>query len=295
MPFITDCNTVSLLNIALRLCVNTSHTAYQTCKSVFFTLTTVLLACTLVATPTSAPATERANQPAPSGPSNEFHLARMVFNVNDENYWHPPGRPWWRIDWPEAELHLLNGVDRFTHIDTSTDSTHVSLTDEALFDYPFLFAQQVGRWSLSQQEIQRLGDYLQRGGFLLVDDFHGPQQWRTFTDVINQALPGHRIEPLLPDTALMHILYPMNQLTQIPGRRHLVGLDNRGEAIVRMPHSPQRWMGIFDKKGRLNVAINFNMDMGDAWEHANDPSYPNAMTSLAYRYGINYIVYSLTH
>ena len=295
MPLTTEKNTVSIFAMAKNLSANSVHSVCRRHLSAILTTVAIFTVSLFATAPYPADASERINQPQESGPSNEFHLARMVFNVNAENFWHPPGRPWWRIDWPEAELHLLDGVDRFTRIDTSRDSTHVSLNDDALFDYPFLLAQQVGRWSLSQQEIQRLGDYLQRGGFLLVDDFHGPAQWRTFTDVIKQALPEHRIEALLPDTALMHILYPMNQLTQIPGHRHLVGLDKNGQAVVRMPYSPQRWMGIFDKKGRLSVAINFNMDMGDAWEHANDPSYPNAMTSLAYRYGINYIVYSLTH
>jgi len=109
------------------------------------------------------------------------------------------------------------------------------------------------------------------------------------------ALPGHRIESIQPGDMLMQIHYDIDQATQIPGRRHIVGRRADGETIVRMPYTPQRWRGIYDESGQLMVVINFNMDMGDAWEHADDPFYPNSMTSMAYRYGINYVVYALTH
>jgi hypothetical protein len=93
---------------------------------------------------------------------------------------------------------------------------------------------------------------------------------------------------------LLHILYDLDQRTQIPGRRHLYrGAD--GQIHAELPGGPPRWRGIYDEQGRLMVAINYNMDMGDAWEHADDPVYPEPMTALAYRFGINYIVYAMTH
>ena len=92
---------------------------------------------------------------------------------------------------------------------------------------------------------------------------------------------------------LLHVLYELEQRTQIPGRRHLY--SNGSGVDVHMPHSPPQWRGIYDEHQRLMVAINFNMDIGDAWEHADDPVYPLAMTSLAYRFGINYLIYAMTH
>jgi len=88
------------------------------------------------------------NPPLSDGPANEFHLARLVFDVNAQHGW-GPGRPWWRIDWPEAEFHFLNGLERYTVIDHANDSVHIQLNDDALFDYPWLFAQQAGRWHIS--------------------------------------------------------------------------------------------------------------------------------------------------
>ena len=234
------------------------------------------------------------NFPDPDGPQDEFHMARLVFQPNAYSQWHPPGRPWWRIDWPEAEQHFIGGLQRYTRLNVAADSAHLQLNDDAIFDYPWLFAQQVGRWQLSFNEARRLGEYLNRGGFLVVDDFHGPEQWQVFKDVMDVALPEHDIIALDDSDALMQIHYELDGLIQIPGRRHIVGWS-ADKAIVDMPFSPQRWLGIYDNEGRLSVAINFNMDMGDAWEHADDPYYPQAMTSLAYRFGINYIIYALTH
>lgn len=233
------------------------------------------------------------NPPLASGPLNELHMARLVFAHGPHSNW-GPGRPWWRIDWPSAEYFFTSGLQRYTLIDTSGDSVHVSLLDDSVFDYPWLFAQQVGRWQLSTQETAALREYLLRGGFLVVDDFHGPDEWDQFESVIKRVLPEFDISDLSASDALMNVLYELDQRTQIPGRRHLRG-GAGGQVTVDMPHSPARWRGIHDSEGRLMVAVNFNMDMGDAWEHADDPVYPVPMTSLAYRFGINYVVYALTH
>ena len=110
-----------------------------------------------------------------------------------------------------------------------------------------------------------------------------------------RVMPRARVTDIAPDDPLLHVLYELDQRTQIPGRRHLVGTDGAGGVRVRMPGGPPRWRALRDADGRLAVAINHNMDMGDAWEHADDPAYPVPMTSLAYRFGINYLLYALTH
>lgn len=229
-----------------------------------------------------------------TGPDNELHLARLVFETNNKHGW-GPGRPWWRIDWPEAEMHFIRGLQRYTLIDAAPDSVHVELEDEALFDHPMLFAQQVGRWHLSDHQTNRLGEYLNRGGFLLADDLHGPDDWETFLTVMQRALPGHSVNKILPDDSVMAVLYQLDQRTQIPGKRHIRFSDGKGNVDIQMPYSPPQWLGIEDSKGRLMVAINYNMDMGDSWEHANDPDYPLPMTTLGYQLGINYVVYALSH
>ena len=234
----------------------------------------------------------QASQVSANSKKHELKIARLIFEHNAMNHW-GPGRPWWAIDWPEAEAHFTDGVSRYTNIDIADDSEHVRLTDDNLFDYPWLFAQQVGRWHLSTAEKDRLREYLRRGGFLVVDDFHGPRQWQIFLDVIDYVVGSRQITELNPDEPIMHVLYSLDSTTQIPGRRHL--LPGSGGVSVNMPHSPSRFRGVYDEAGRLMIIINFNSDMGDAWEHADDPVYPVPMTATAYRFGINYLVYALTH
>ena len=171
------------------------------------------------------------------------------------------------------------------------DSHHIQLTDDALFDHPWLFAQQVGQgqWNPTPEEAARLREYLLKGGFLVIDDFHNNQEWEIMSSAMRKVLPDYPIVTLDPDSdEVFHVLYDLDALTQIPGDRHVRG------GQVRM-EGPPRWAGIYDKEARMMVAINFNMDMGDAWEHADDPHYPEPMTALAYRFGINYLIYAMTH
>ncbi len=226
-------------------------------------------------------------------PENELHIARLIYQHHAYSSW-GPGRPWWSIDWPEAEEHFTDGVTRYTNIQIAPDSRHIVPTDNALFDYPWLFVQQVGRWSLSKDEKKQLREYLQRGGFMVVDDFHGPAQWDVFLDVIRDIVGDREIVDIAPSDQLMNVLYTLDLSIQIPGRRHLHA-NSGGQSIVNMPHSPSHFRGIYDDDGRLMVVINFNMDMGDAWEHADDPVYPVPMTATAYRFGINYVIYAMTH
>ena len=100
---------------------------------------------------------------------------------------------------------------------------------------------------------------------------------------MQRVFPYRSIVDLPDDHEIMHVHFDIGERTQIPGRN--------GPQPGTTPH----WRAIFDEAGSVVVAINFNMDMGDAWEHADDPSYPAAMTGLAYRFTMNYVVYSMTH
>lgn len=226
-------------------------------------------------------------------PEAEFHMARLEYNTRGgcagSRGW---CNDWWRIDYPLAEIHILPAVERMTRISVSEDSRHVQLTEERLFDYPWLFMQQVGQggWQPTEREAERLREYLMRGGFLVVDDFHGEGEWIRFQEVIRRVLPGRPIVDIPDDDMLMNILFSLDNRTQIPGERHL----RWGSARPAM-EGPPHWRGIYDDRGNLMVAINHNIDMGDAWEHADDPGYPAPMTSTAYRFGVNYVIYAMTH
>jgi hypothetical protein len=223
---------------------------------------------------------------------HQFQIARLIYDSYGMGgmRW----RDWWAIDYPEAEYHLTRGISRLKRLDTASDSIHLRATDPRLFNHPWLFAQQVGRWHLSQEEADALREYLLRGGFMVADDFHGPEQYAVFLESMRRVFPDRQIVDLPADDPVLHVTYDISERTQIPGKRHLYRLPGGGIG-VDPEGSPPTWKGIFDDNGHLMVVMNFNMDMGDSWEHADDPDYPQEMTALGYRFGINYILYAMTH
>ena len=235
--------------------------------------------------------------------SAEFHFIRVEYT--DLPQYHRRfgyasrdgrGEGWWVVDWPDADNHFTLGVERLTRIDTG-DPRHLRLTDDRLFDYPWIYATQTGWWDLSDAETSRLREYLMRGGFLVVDDFWGPEQWAVFEQTMQRVLPGGEISDIDESDAVMHVLYDIGakDRTFIPGTRHL-RMGPGGQIVVMQPEGTSpAWRAMVDDKKRMVVAVNFNTDVGDAWEYADSPMYPEAMTTLAYRYGINYIIYSMTH
>lgn len=226
-------------------------------------------------------------------PDHEFHFARLAYPDNGYSRWgrgQGRGAQPWLTDWPEAESFFMEGVQRLTRVQASGEGRIISLQDEELFDYPFLYAVEVGYWNLSDADAAILREYLLRGGFLMVDDFHGAAEWADFTSSLQRVFPDRPVVELADTHEVLHVLYDLDQRIQIPGIWALMSGTTYEQDGVK-PH----WRGVYDDAGNLLVAINFNMDLGDAWEHSDWPEYPEPMTALAYRFGINYIIYAMTH
>ncbi len=221
-----------------------------------------------------------------AGAQSEFTFARLVYEgINSWSDW-----PRWQADWPEAEWHFSRALDRLTRIDTHQEGVLIRLDDDSVFDYPWLYAVEVGSLQLSSRELQTLREYLLRGGFLMVDDFHGIEQWRQFEHVMQRVFPDRAIEEPVNGVGIYSVLFDIGETQQIPGIRPW--LSNR---TWEYGGTVPRWRVIRDDDGRVMVVINFNMDLGDAWEHADDARYPQSYSSLAYRIGTNYVLYSMTH
>ena len=134
-------------------------------------------------------------------------------------------------------------------------------------------------------------EYLLRGGFLMVDDFHGGYEWASFLESMRKVFPDRPIVDIPESDPLMTIVFDIDQKVQIPG----ISTLGSGVTWEREDGFPGHWRGIYDDEERLIVAINHNMDLGDAWEHADYPQYAERFTGLAYRFGVNYVVYAMTH
>src|SRR5262249_22464248 len=143
---------------------------------------------------------------------------------------------------------------------------------------PWIYATQTGWWGLSNADIAALREYLLRGGFLVVDDMWGPDptQWEVFTWTMNKVFPGKPITETLEGDSVMHVLYDIQDKDRsvIPGTRHL-RRGPGGSVVVQQPYGTSpTWRGIYDDKDRMIVAVNYNTDIGDAWEYADAPEYP---------------------
>lgn len=233
--------------------------------------------------------------PSVAPPAAEFSFVRLIYSDDYSNSFAASGfrmlrREFWHTDCPEAEDHLLRGVQRLTRIDAAGSGRMMSIMDDSLFDYPWIYAVEVGHWRLNDREAARLRDYLLRGGFLVVDDFHGSQEWIGFTESMRRVFPDRPIVDIPMDDPIFHVAYDLADRVQIPGIQSVFS----GRTYENDGYYPE-WRGIYDDAGHLMVVINFNMDLGDAWEHADTPEYSLLYTTRAYQYAINYILYSMTH
>jgi hypothetical protein len=196
----------------------------------------------------------------------------------------------WSRDYPKADRQFLLALSRLTRIQMRSTEQVVDMDSDEIFNYPWVYAVQVANWSFTDAQAKRLREYLLKGGFLMVDDFHGTADWESFMRGMRQVLPDRPIEDLRNDDEIFHVLYDLSERFQVPGEQYV----NTGRTYEKDGYVP-KWRAIRDDKGRIIVAICHNMHLGDAWEWADMPEYPEAFASMAFRVGINYIVYGMTH
>jgi hypothetical protein len=197
------------------------------------------------------------------------------------------------MDYPRSDRHLLAGVRRLTRIDTRSVEQVVDLdgTDE-IYNWPMLYGVEVGHWALPLDQAAQLRDFIRRGGFLMVDDFHANQEWAIFMDSLTRVFPNVFVEDIPNEDPIFHVLYDLVDRVQVPGAQYLqTGRTYEKDESGR----PEHWRAVRDEKGRIIVAICHNMDLGDAWEWSDDPKYSEKWAALAYRIAMNYFVYDLTH
>ena len=210
-------------------------------------------------------------------------------------------RQWWETDYDDADRNLLRGLQRYTTMDASSKGYKaMALTDPGLFEYPFLYInmKRVPLFSgngpnFSPKEAGVLREYMLRGGFVMLDDFWGPEHWQDFLVELAKIFPDRRPEKLALDHPIFHCFFDINEIEQVPGRGVTWGFG-MGFLLDNADY-PTAVHGVFDKNDRLMMVVNFNTDLGDGWEHTFDEFYPTRYCNAAYKIGINTIVYALSH
>lgn len=225
---------------------------------------------------------------------DEFTFVRFKYTAGGVNFErrNPFGRDWiwWTVDYPSADQNFMEGLKSWTAVNVADDPVALSFLDSEIFRYSFAYAVEVGYMTLTSKEAENLREWLLRGGFLMVDDFHGPFEWHSFVQQMKKVFPKRAIRDIPLHHPIFHCFYDFETFIQIPG----LGAWLRGVTYEKAGIN-QRCMGIFDDQERLMVLVMRNVDLGDAWEHAKDPRYPPYYSAEAFKLGINFVIYALTH
>jgi hypothetical protein len=194
------------------------------------------------------------------------------------------------MDYPRSDRHLSEAIRRLTRIHARSAEEPIDLDDKDVFDWPWLYGVEVGHWNLTDSQARTMREFLLRGGFFMCDDFHGTVEWSFFETSMKKVFPDRPIVELDSRDGIFHTIYDLDDRYQVPGEQFL-HTGQIWEKDGKVPH----WRGIYDDNGRVMVAICFNMDLGDSWEHADNPEYPARFSDLGIRIAVDYITYAMTH
>ncbi len=188
----------------------------------------------------------------------------------------------WDHDYPRAERHLTRILGQLTSLDPQTAGSNIlAVDDPELFKYPVAYMAEPGFWTLTTEEAESLRNYLLKGGFLILDDFVG-RHWFNFEQRMREVLPSARLVELDLSHPIFHSFFEIESLD--------------------VDHPYWRYKAIFygvfednDPAKRLMVLVNYNADIGESWEWSDTGFIPIELSNEAYKLGVNYIVYAMTH
>ena len=226
-------------------------------------------------------------QPAGPEPANvaydgRFTFVRLRYTPEAAGYYFRREPPW-AHDYPTAERHLARILRELTYLSPYMDGGNIlTLDDPELFKFPIAYMSEPGFWTLTDKEAAGLRAYLLKGGFLIFDDFRGPD-WDNFASAMHRVMPESRLLPLDAAQPIFHSFF------EIPSPASFVP-----------PYGglPAEFYGVFegnDPEKRLMIIADYNNDIGEYWEFSDTGYAPIDLTNEAYKFGVNYIIYGMTH
>jgi hypothetical protein len=196
------------------------------------------------------------------------------------------GRFWngasWAHDYPRADRHLPRILTDITTADATLEGSNVfDLDDDQIFEHPLIYLSEPGFWRITESEAANLRRYLLKGGFIIFDDFEA-EQWYNFEAQVRRALPEYRMIQIDVTHPIFHSFFEMKTI------------DFPHPLVNVMP----RYYGVFednDPTKRMMAMVNYNADLAEYWEWSDTGMFPVNFTSEAYKLGVNYLVYAMTH
>jgi hypothetical protein len=224
-----------------------------------------------------------------------FTFVRIQYDAN------PDKRSYgWATDFRDSELNLSLRLQQLTTLKVNPEPIVLRLTDPKLFDYPFIYIIEPGGLLFRPDEVPALRRYLLRGGFLLVDDFWGKDEYDNFYNEIKRVFPDREPEEVPLEHEIFHCVYDLKEKPQLPsihaawqGRQTGAIWEYRQDSDTSKPD----YRAIYDDAGRIMVFICHNTDLGDGWEREGEDSwyFEEFSVKKAYPMGINIVTYAMTH
>jgi len=203
----------------------------------------------------------------------------------------------WATDYPDSDLNFSYRLQQLTSMEVDPNGLVLELTDERLFDYPFIYIVEPGDLAFSEEEVKALRRYLLNGGFLMVDDFWGEDEWYNFYYEIKRVFPDREPIPLDYTEPIFHCPFELKERPQIPSIGHALGGRGYGVTWERHDAREVHYKALYDDKGRIMAIICHNTDLGDGWEREgeNEWYFHEFSEKSAYPLGINIVFYAMTH
>jgi hypothetical protein len=212
------------------------------------------------------------NEPPPT----EFIAARWHFGTNGAIR-----HMGWSHNYPYSDQNLNEFLARTTGIDVDVMSYRiVELGSDEVFEYPFAYVSEPGEMELTDKEVENLREYINRGGFILVDDFDGPWQWEQMKSQVRRAFPDRDFVPISMDHRFFHAQFDLNTLERM---------------AEHVPGGSITYFGLFNDEGHLAIAAGHNNDLANFWEWYEQANAPLAPAADAFRLGTNAVIYAMTH
>jgi len=219
--------------------------------------------------------------------NNDFTFARLIYNGRIEGY-----NKNWYTDYPSGDVTAVEIIKQLTNIDVAKEGRAIPINHPDLFNYPFVFSLEGGQMVLSESEAKKMREYIDRGGFWMIDDFWGTFEWGCFEKEMAKVFPERTVYDIPVNHPIFHTIFDINNLMQVPN----IGYAYCTECPTwELDGYEPKVRGIFDDDGDLVVVMFFNTDTMDALEWANDPKYPHHFSAYAYKIFINTIVYAMSH
>ncbi len=230
--------------------------------------------------------------------SDVFTFVRIQYDSYGGRGWGRGGGGW-ATDYPDSDLNFPFRLQQLTSMKVDPNPKIVRLTDDALFDYPFVYLIEPGALSFSEEEVVALRRYLLNGGFLMVDDFWGDDEWENFHEEIKRVFPDRPLVDLDASHPIFHCVYDLKEMPQVPS----ISWAYHGDPDVTSdrPGHPDcddvHYRSYFDDKGRMMTIFCHNTDLGDGWEREGECEeyFREFSEKRAYPMGINIVFYAMTH